>query len=72
MALPDPLHIILRGDLKIYIKMLVFEVTIRAKIRDMFHVYLNRFEFHFLRLHIIKTNKLCFFVHNGRVLGIAK
>ena len=23
----------------------------------MFHVYLNRFEFHFLRLHKIKTNK---------------
>ena len=26
-------------------------------VRDMFHVYLNKFEFHFLRLHIIKTNK---------------
>ena len=25
-------------------------------IRDMLHVYLNRFEFHFLRLHINKTN----------------
>ena len=24
-------------------------------IHDLFHVYLNRFEFHFLRLHIIKT-----------------
>ena len=41
-------------------------------IRDLFHVYLNRFEFHFLRLHINKTNKFCFFMHNGRVLGIAK
>ena len=41
-------------------------------IRDLFHVYLNRFEFHFLRLHIIKTNKLCFFMHNGSVSGIAK
>ena len=41
-------------------------------IRDMFHVYLNRFKFHFLLLHIIKTNKLCFFMHNGRVPGIAK
>ena len=40
-------------------------------IRDMFHVYLNRFEFHFLRLHIIKTNKFCFFMHNGRIPGIA-
>ena len=24
--------------------------------RDLFHVYLNRFEFHFLRLHINETN----------------
>ena len=39
---------------------------------DMFHVYLNRFEFHFLRLHIIKTSKFCFFMHNGLVPGIAK
>ena len=42
------------------------------KIRDLFHVYLNKFEFHFLRLHINKTNKYCFFIHNGRVTGIAK
>ena len=41
-------------------------------IRDMFHVYLNRFEFHFLWLHIIKTSKFCFFMHNGLVPGIAK
>ena len=44
-------------------------------IRDLFHVYLNRFEFHsfhFSRLHIIKTNTFCFFMHNGRVPGIAK
>ena len=46
--------------------------TLVRDIRDMFHVYLNRFEFHFLRLHIIKTNKFCFFMHNRRVLGIAK
>ena len=25
--------------------------------RDLFHVYLNRYVFHFLRLHINKTNK---------------
>ena len=31
-----------------------------AGIRDVFHVYLNRFEFLVLRLHIIKTNKFCF------------
>ena len=41
-------------------------------IRDMFHVYFIRFEFHFLRLHINKTNKFVFFMHNGRVPGIAK
>ena len=41
-------------------------------IRDLFHVCLNRFEFHFLRLHIIKTSKFCYFMHNGRVPGIAK
>ena len=33
---------------------------------------LNKFEFRFLRLHMNKTNKFCFFVHNGRVFGIAK
>ena len=36
------------------------------------HVYLNRFEYKFLRLHINKTNKCCFFIHNGRVQDIAK
>ena len=41
-------------------------------IRDLFHVYLNKFEFHFSRLHIDKTNTFCFFLHNGRVPGIAK
>ena len=41
-------------------------------IRDMFQVYLNRFVFPFLRVPIIKTNKFCFFLHNGRVPGIAK
>ena len=38
----------------------------------MFHVYLNKFEFLFLRLHINETNKFCFFMHNERVPGIAK
>ena len=33
---------------------------------------LNRFEFHFLRLHMHKTNIFCFFMHNGRIPGIAK
>ena len=34
--------------------------------------YLNRFEFHFLWVHINKTNTFCFFMHNGRIPGIAK
>ena len=46
--------------------------THRGSIRDMFHVYLDRFEFHFLRLHINKTNEFCFVMHNGHVPGIAK
>ena len=29
-------------------------------IRDLFHIYLNKFEFHLLRLHINKTNKFAF------------
>ena len=37
---------------------------------DLFHIYLNIFEFHFLRLHINKTYKFCFNVHNGCVPGI--
>ena len=41
-------------------------------IRDLFHVYLNKFEFNFLWLHINKTNKFSFFMHNGRVPGIVK
>ena len=43
-----------------------------ASLRDLFHVYLNNFEFHFLRLHINKTNTCCFFMHNGHVPVIAK
>ena len=41
-------------------------------IRDLFHVYLNKFEFQFLRLHLNNTNTFCFFMHNGHVPGIAK
>ena len=42
------------------------------EIRDMFHVYLNRSEFDFLCLHIIKTHKFGFAMHNERVLGKTK
>ena len=41
-------------------------------VRDMFHVYLNRSEYDFLWLHIIKTNTFCFFMHNERVPVITK
>ena len=50
---------------------LLYSWALVFQIRDMFHVYLNRFEFHFLRLHINKT-KFYFFMINGRVPGIAK
>ena len=56
----------------IVIKFVSCESHVQDNIRDLFHVYLNKFEFHFLRLHKIKTNKFCFSMHNGRVPGIAK
>ena len=41
------------------------EIEVRYKlpggVRDLFHVYLNIFEFHFLRLLLNRTNKFCFF-----------
>ena len=48
------------------------QISLMAQLRDLFHVYLNKFEFHFLRLHINNTNTFCFFMHNGHVPGIAK
>ena len=41
-------------------------------VRDLFHVYLNRCEFNFLRLHIDKTNQFCIIIDNGRVPGMVK
>ena len=42
-------------------------------LRDLFHVYLNRYDFQFLRLYILnKTKTCCFFIYNRRVPGIAK
>ena len=35
-----------------------------SDIRDLFHVYLNKFEFHFLQLHINKTSQFCFLINN--------
>ena len=39
-------------------------------LRDLCHVYLNRCDFHFLRMHINKTNKFCLIIHNGHVPGM--
>ena len=36
------------------------DINNKLGVGDLFHVYLNRFEFHFLRLHINKTNNFCF------------
>ena len=41
-------------------------------LQDLFHVYLNKCEFQFLRLHINKTNTFCFLIDNGRVTGTTK
>ena len=43
-----------------------------SKIQDLFHVYLNKFEFHFLRLPRNETNRFCFLINNGRVTGTTK
>ena len=48
------------------------QMSLMAQLRDLFHVYSNKFEFQFLRLHINNTNTFCFFMHNGHVPGIAK
>ena len=37
------------------------------KIRDLFHVLLIKFEFHFSRLHVNKINNFCFLLDNRRV-----
>ena len=42
------------------------------KLRDLFHVYLNKFEFDFLRLHKNKTNEICILIVNGRVSVMAR
>ena len=54
------------------IRFILFETKFCSLLRDLFHVYLNKFEFHFLLLHINNINKFCFFIYNGRVPGIAK
>ena len=41
-------------------------------IRDLFHVYLNKFEFHFSRLHVNKINNFCFLLNKRRVPCMTK
>ena len=41
-------------------------------VQDLFHVYFNKCEFQFLRLHINTTNTICFLVDNGRVTDTTK
>ena len=35
-------------------------------------MFMNKFEFHFLRLHIDKTNIFYFLINNGHVTGTTK
>ena len=41
-------------------------------VRDLFHVYLNKCEYHFSRLHVNKINNFCFLLNNGRVPCMTK
>ena len=50
----------------------VFARDSTVPLQDLFHVYLNKCEIQFLRLHIDKTNTFCFLIDNGRVTGTTK
>ena len=39
----------------------------RDPLQDLFHVYLNKCEYHFSRLHVNKISNFCFLLNNGRV-----
>ena len=47
-------------------------VMLEIIVRDLFHVYLNKFEFHFSRLHVNKINNFCFLLIDGCVLCMTK
>ena len=47
-------------------------ILIVCQIQDLFQVYLSRCEFHFLLLHINKTNTFSFLTSNVGVPGVAK
>ena len=41
-------------------------------VRDLFHVYMNKCEFNFSRLHVYKINNFCFLLNNGHVPCMTK
>ena len=53
------------GRLRVYSSVLMLLLLSFSLVRDLLHVYLNRCEFHFLRLHINKPNKFCFLINWG-------
>ena len=57
---------------EIDIEATVRSIYIFCFIRDPFHVYLNKCEIPFSRLHVNKINNFCFHLNNGRVPGMTK
>ena len=55
-----------------YLKELTDHLEYPGTIRDLFHVYLNKCEFHFSRLHVNKINNFCFLLSNVRVPCMTK
>ena len=46
--------------------------TPTSNVPDLFHVYMNKCEFHFSRLHVNKINNFCFLLINGCVPCMTK
>ena len=46
--------------------------VLKVLIRDLFHVYLNKCEFDFSRLHVYKINNFCSLLNNRRVPCMTK
>ena len=55
-----------------YISITVYCIHSIYKIRDLFRVYLNIFEFHFSKLHVYKINDFCFLLNIRRVPCMTK
>ena len=45
----------------------LFKILNMWTLRGLFQLYLNKFEFHFSRLHVNKINNFCFLLNNRRV-----